>query len=103
MSRQTYRIELEIISDILEVIVEAGASGRYITEIVRDANLSHNVALDKLKKLIDAGLLVTSEGERNKVFVMTEDGIKFYRELRNFEELTCQIRGGHSFRQEACK
>jgi len=92
MSRSTYRTELEIISDILKVISEAGVNGRYITNIVRDANLSHSGALDKLKKLIKEGILATSEGERKKVFVITEDGIKFYQVLRNFQELACQIR-----------
>ncbi len=92
MSRQTYRTGLEILSDILKVISEAGSNGRSITNIVRDANLSHNGALDKLKKLIKKGILETSEGERNKVFVITVDGIKFYKELRNFQELVCQIR-----------
>lgn len=92
MSRQTYRTELEIISDILKVISEAGINGRYITNIVRDANLSHSGALDKLKKLIKEGILATSAGEKNKVFVITEDGIKFYQKVRNFQELACQIR-----------
>jgi predicted transcriptional regulator len=92
MSRQTYRTELEILSDILKVISEAGVNGRFITGIVRDANLSHNGALDKLKKLIKEGILAMSEREGNKVFVITEDGIKFYQELRNFQELVYQIR-----------
>ncbi len=92
MSKQTYRNELEIISEILESIMESGSNGRYITEIVRDANLSHNIALEKLNKLIAANLLSTAQGERSKVFVATEQGIKFYRELGNFENLTSCLR-----------
>ena len=76
----------------MESIIESGSNGRYITEIVRDANLSHNIALEKLNKLIDADLLETAQGERSKVFVATEQGIKFYRELGNFEELTSCLR-----------
>lgn len=92
MSKQTYRTELEIISEIFESIMEFGSSGRYITEIVRDANLSHRIALEKLNKLMNAGLLKTTQGERSKVYVATEQGIKFYRELGNFEEITSCIR-----------
>lgn len=92
MSKQTYRTELEIISKIFESIMEFGSSGRYITEIVRDANLSHRIALEKLNKLMYAGLLKTTQGERSKVYVATEQGIKFYRELENFEELISCIR-----------
>lgn len=87
MSKQTYRNELEIVSEILESVTESGSNGRYITEIVRDANLSYSMALEKLKKLVDGGLIKTVQGEKNRVYVTTEQGIKFYRELANFEEL----------------
>ncbi|MDE1813191.1 MAG: hypothetical protein KGH87_04590 [Thaumarchaeota archaeon] len=92
MSRQTYRNELKIISEILESVTESGSNGRYITEIVRDANLSYSMALEKLKKLVDGGLVKTAQGEKSRVYVATEQGIKFYRELGNFEELTSCLR-----------
>jgi predicted transcriptional regulator len=60
MSRRTYRTELEIIADILQVIVESSVTGMYITTIVRNANLSHSVALDKIEKLVKADLLKIS-------------------------------------------
>lgn len=92
MSSQKYRTEIEIISEIFEIVMNAGIKGEYITIIVRNANLSHNVALDKLNKLIKSGLIRVSEEKKNKVFIITEDGIKFYRELRDFGELVKEIR-----------
>lgn len=92
MSRQIYRTELEIISDILEVLMQKGMDGEYISYIVRNANLSHQVAMNKCQKLIKAGLVTISRGEKSHVFVITEDGLKFYQTLRNFEELVCGLR-----------
>jgi len=92
MPTQTYRTELEIISEIFEIITNSSMKGEYITTIVRNANLSHNVALDKITKLIKAGLIRVSEEERNKTFIITENGIKFYRELRDFKEMIEEIR-----------
>jgi predicted transcriptional regulator len=84
MSRQTYRTELEIISDILRVIMEGGIEGEYITYIVRNANLSHSVALDKCQKLIKGGLATMSKKEKNQVFVITENGIKILQRAEKF-------------------
>jgi predicted transcriptional regulator len=92
MSSQKYRTEIEIISEIFEIVMNSGMTGEYITTIVRNANLSHNVALDKLNKLIKGGLIRTSEEQKYKTFVITEDGIKFYRQLREFGELVEEIR-----------
>jgi predicted transcriptional regulator len=87
MSDRIYRTELEIIVDILQVIMETGIIGTYITTIVRNANLSHSVALDKIGKLVKADLVKISDGERNRVFVITGNGIKFFYELREIKEL----------------
>lgn len=93
MSRPAYRTEMEIISDILKVLIERGMEGEYITNIVRNANLSYNIALAKCQKLINAGLVIISKEERSRnIFVMTEKGIKFYRELMGFEELVHNVR-----------
>lgn len=96
MSSQKYRTEIEIISEIFEIVMNGGMKGEYITIIVRNANLSHNIALDKLNKLIKAGLIRMSEEKKNRTFVITEEGIKFYRQLREFGELVEEIRVGNS-------
>lgn len=51
-----------------------------------------HITLDKIKKLMDTSLIRTSKGERTQAFVITEDGIKFYRELINFKELIGMFR-----------
>lgn len=72
--------------------MEKGIEGEHITNIVRNANLSYSVALDKCLKLIKGGIITISKREKNQVFVVTENGIKFYRELRNLTELTRNIK-----------
>jgi predicted transcriptional regulator len=91
MSSRTYRTELEIIADILQVIMETGIAGTFITTIVRNANLSHSVALDKIRKLVKADLVKISEGERNRIFVITEKGMTFFHELSEFKGLVEEI------------
>lgn len=100
MSSQKYRTEIEIISEIFEIVMNAGIKGEYITTIVRNANLSHNIALDKINKLIKADLIRVLEEKKSKVFIITEEGIKFYRQLRDFGELVEEIRvKGHKMTQ----
>lgn len=57
MSKQPYRTELGMISDILKVAIDYGRQGTIITTIARNANLSHYTATDKCQKLIDFGLM----------------------------------------------
>ncbi|WP_231561874.1 hypothetical protein, partial [Nitrosococcus oceani] len=44
MSKQPYRSELGMISDILQVAMDYGRQGTIITTIARRANLSHYTA-----------------------------------------------------------
>lgn len=94
-SRRRYRTELEIMSDILEIILETGLIGMSITTLARNANLSYNVACDKIEKLIKSDL-VKIHVEKNNMFVMTEKGIKFFQELRKFEDFMQEIRNLNS-------
>lgn len=91
MSGRTYRTEIEIIADILGVIMETGLIGIPITNLVRNANLSHNVALNKIGKLVKADLVKSSEIEKGRVFIITENGIKFFHELNKFKGLVEEI------------
>lgn len=92
--RRKYRTELEIMSDILEIITETGLIGISITTLARNANLSYNVAYDKIEKLIKSDL-VKIHIEKN-TFVMTEKGIKFFHELKKFEDFMQEIRNLNS-------
>jgi predicted transcriptional regulator len=92
MSRQPYRSELGMISDVLQVAKESGRQGTIITTIARRANLSHYAATDKCQKLIDFGLMEAKADKRSTFFIITEKGIHFYEELQRFTESMQAIR-----------
>ncbi len=92
MSRQQYRSELGMISDILSVIMYGGRQGAIISSIARRANLSHNAVTEKCQKLINAGLVESSSNDRNHIFVITEKGIQFFQHLQKFTETVQSIK-----------
>lgn len=87
MSKQQYRSEMGIIADILGVTMDGGTQGVIVSAISRRANLSHYAVLDKCQKLIDAGLVDSMKDNRNRLFVITEKGIKFFQEFQKFQDL----------------
>ena len=58
-----------------------------VSAISRRANLSHYAVLDKCEKLINAGLVETRRDDRNRKFMITEKGLKFFDEFKNFQNL----------------
>ena len=74
-----------IIADILGVTVDGGTQGVIVSAISRRANLSHYAVLEKCQKLIDAGLVESMRAERNRLFRVTEKGIKFLQEFQRFQ------------------
>ena len=87
MSKQQYRSEMGIMADILGVTMDGGTQGVIVSAISRRANLSHYAVLDKCQKLIDAGLVDSMKDYRNRLFVITEKGIKFFQEFQKFQDL----------------
>ncbi|HSD04779.1 MAG TPA: winged helix-turn-helix domain-containing protein [Nitrosopumilaceae archaeon] len=87
MSKQQYRSEMGIIADILGVTMDGGTQGVIVSAISRRANLSHYAVLDKCQKLIDAGLVDSMKDNRNRLFVITEKGIRFFQEFQRFQNL----------------
>ena len=85
MSKQQYRSEMGIIADILGVTMDGGVQGVIISAISRRANLSHYAVLEKCQKLIDAGLVESMKDDRNRLFKITEKGIKFFQEFQRFQ------------------
>ena len=92
MSKQPYRSELGMISDILQVTMDYGRQGTIITTIARRANLSHYTATDKCQKLIDFGLMESREDKRSRYFIVTEKGIQFHHEMQKFLEIAQEIK-----------
>lgn len=87
MSKQQYRSEMGIIADILGVTMDGGTQGVIVSAISRRANLSHYAVLEKCQKLIDAGLVESMKDDRNRLFVITEKGIKFFQEFQRFQNI----------------
>ena len=87
MSKQQYRSEMGIIADILGVTMDGGTQGVIVSAISRRANLSHYAVLEKCQKLIDAGLVESLKDNRNRLFMITEKGIKFFQEFQRFQNL----------------
>jgi len=87
MSKQQYRSEMGIMADILCVTMDGGTQGVIVSAISRRANLSHYAVLDKCQKLIDAGLVDSMKDNRNRLFVITEKGIRFFQEFQRFQSL----------------
>ena len=87
MSKQQYRSEMGIIADILGVTMDGGTQGVIVSAISRRANLSHYAVLDKCQKLIEAGLVDSMKDYRNRLFIITEKGIKFFQEFQKFQGL----------------
>lgn len=80
-----YRSEMGIIADILDVTMDCGVQGAIISSVARRANLSHYAALDKCQKLIDAGIIKSTKDNRNRIFIITEKGIRFFQEFQRFQ------------------
>jgi predicted transcriptional regulator len=85
MLKQQYRSEMGIIADILGVTMDGGTQGVIVSAISRRANLSHYAVLEKCQKLIDAGLVESMKADRNRLFRVTEKGIRFFQEFQRFQ------------------
>lgn len=76
-----------IIADILGVAMDGGIQGVIVSAISRRANLSHYAVLEKCQKLIDAGLVESIKDNRNRLFTITEKGIRFFQEFQRFQTI----------------
>ena len=73
--------------DILDVTTSGGREGVIVSAISRKANLSHYAVLDKCQNLIDAGLVNSVKYERNRKYMVTENGIHFVQVFQKFQSL----------------
>ncbi len=79
-----YRTGTRIMMDVLNIVKECGMHGAKISEISRRANLSHYVVLEKCQKMINAELLRSITNKRNHIYIITEKGIMFERQIEKF-------------------
>lgn len=87
MSKQQYRSKIGIISEILGATMAGGRGGTMISSISRRTNLSHYALTENCQKLIDAGMVQSTNNARNHIFVITEKGIQFFQEMQKFIEI----------------
>jgi predicted transcriptional regulator len=80
-----------IMTDILRVTMDGGTQGVIVSIISRKANLSHYAVLNKCQKLIDVGLLESMKVNRNRLFRVTEKGIKVFQEMQRFHGKICEL------------
>jgi len=73
--------------DILGVTMDGGRSGVIVSAISRKANLSHYAVLDKCEKLVTAGIVESVKNDRNRIYLMTEKGVRFFQEFQRFQSL----------------
>ena len=91
-TKQQYRSELGVVSEVLQITMDCGMQGAIISAIARRANLSHYTAMEKCQKLIEFGLMESRADKKSRSFVITEKGIKFYQEIQKFIEIAQEIK-----------
>src|SRR5713226_3966602 len=89
--KRPYRNGTGIMMDILNTVKDCGMQGAKISEIARNANLSHYATLEKCQKLTDAELLIAISNKRNHIYTITEKGISFCRYIEEFLTLVQSI------------
>lgn len=82
-----YRTREGIVADLLAAATHSDGEGEGvgIATIIRKGNLSHPRALEMLRSLVQAGLVVeVSQGERTR-YAVTKDGFRYLATYRDFE------------------
>jgi predicted transcriptional regulator len=85
-TKTPYRSEVGIMLDMLDAVSRSGREGIVVSAIVRMANVSYNSVNEKCQKLKDAGLIGSSSDGKNTVYFLTEKGLVFFEQLRQFTE-----------------
>ena len=78
-----YRTSMGILSEIMQIIMDAGMEGVMVSELSRKSNLSYNATVDNCQKLVIASLVETFRRGRNCIFVITPKGIELLSSQRN--------------------
>ena len=86
--KQQYRTSMGILSEIMQIIMDAGMNGVMVSELSRRSNLSYTATVENCQKLIVASLIDSTRRGRNYILVITPQGIEFFREIKTFPEIT---------------
>jgi len=86
----TYRAQIAIVSDILNVAEENtfDNDGASVTRLVRQANISHGRLSKILKNLVSQGLLEQVNSDRANKYKISMSGREFLQAYKTFSEFT---------------
>ncbi|MFX1262889.1 MAG: winged helix-turn-helix domain-containing protein [Promethearchaeota archaeon] len=90
MSRKrAYRSKMRILADMMRAIQREGDEGAGPTKILYAANLSHDRLTQYLDELVEKELvIVTGNGDSNRVYHLTDKGRDFLREFVKMERFS---------------
>jgi len=83
----TYRTSIQIVSDLLTVTEQSGASGINVTSLLTKANLSHSRLGKFLENLTGAGLINRIEFDGKQAYVITPKGKQYLESYNRFQTL----------------
>lgn len=83
----TYRTSIQIVSDLLTVTEQSGASGINVTSLLTKANLSHSRLGKFLENLTGAGLINKIEFDGKQAYVITPKGKQYLESYNRFQTL----------------
>ena len=82
-----YRTSIQIVSDLLTVTEQSGASGINVTSLLTKANLSHSRLGKFLENLTGAGLINKIEFDGKQAYVITPKGKQCLESYKGFQTL----------------
>jgi len=82
------RGQLDQLIQILEHLRYSGDN--IISSIARFTNMSHCSATKNCEKLIKAGLVLRYHASNNKRYKLTDEGVFFLNNCKNFRDLLCK-------------
>ncbi len=83
----TYRTSIQIVSDLLTVTEQSGATGINVTSLLTKANLSHSRLGKFLENLTGAGLINKIEFDGKQAYVITPKGKQYLESYNRFQTL----------------
>ena len=84
-----YRKRLTLISDVLFAALTSGSEGGASSStLMRRCNLSYKGLEALAGQLIEAGLLMRTDGVRSVRYLVSEKGCRYLEQVREFEAFT---------------
>ena len=79
-----YRTNMQIMTQVLDKMQDAGTHGLIISRLTQKANLSHDRLISLTENLIGSGLITKFEYDGRNTYVITEKGLVFLSEYQKF-------------------